>query len=223
MLRFRFVLIAAAFLAAAPLFIKAQTPAAATTPAAAPASVPTSEKPTKVPFRVGEIFSAEISRLEPQFEAVSPFDRPSVENPAWVELIVKIDKDRTISRFDYELVGKRKDPYPCFAVAEGNLPYSFDPEKWIIKETNQMRYYRMLFPVEQSELFGVSGLLTMSLKLKLYETKLLPTTFQVRLMPDGNGFTGVTIPAAGILNIPYSELKPEVQSISANARYNRRY
>ena len=197
MLRFRFILLAAAFLAVSPLILGAQTEA--------PASK-TSGKVTIVPFRAGNIYSAELCRQKPSFSVESPFDQPAIENPVWVELIVKLDSGRTLSRFDYELVGKN-GTYPCFAVAEGAEGYSSDPEKWIIKTSTAMKYYRMLFPVSQSEIAAAKNeLLLVSLKLKLYETTLPPADFKVRVMPEGKSFTRVSsIHPDGLCNLTYHE------------------
>ena len=205
MLRFRFILIAAAFLTAAPLF--AQTSA----PASFPSAARSSEKLTAVPFRIGTIYSAEIGKVKPSFDEESPFDEPAVENPVWVELIVKIDNGRSISRFDYELVC-RTGTYACFAVAEGNEGYSVNPEKWTIKKTTNLKYYRLLFPVNRSELDGTKNLLPATLKMKLYTTTLPQTDFQLRVMPDGVKFTGVSrIPQDGICNLSYQELPSSVR------------
>ena len=201
MLRFRFVLIAAAFLASAPLFVEAQMPAATT---AAPAAKNT--KVTSVPFRAGTILSAELSRWKPSFDQDSPFDFPSIDNPAWIELIVKLDNGRSISRFDYELIGKNGN-YACFAVAEGADGYSVDPEKWIIKTSSPLRYYRLLFPVRQDEIAAAKKeLLPVTLKVKLYDTTLPPASFQVRVMPEGKNFTRVSsVRPEGLCNMTYHE------------------
>lgn len=199
MLRFRFLMIAAAFLAAAPLFVDAQT-----APAAPVAKA--SGKVTAVPFRAGTILSAEISSLKPAFDVESPFDQPAIENPAWVELIVKLDTGRSISRFDYELVGQ-EGTYSCFAVAEGADGYSVDQEKWIVKKPHPLKYYRLLFPVKQSEIAAARReLLPVTLKVKLYDTTLGPAQFQVRVMPQGKNFTRVSsIRPEGLCNMTYQE------------------
>ena len=201
MLRFRFALLAAAFLAAAPLFVGAQTQ----TPAVPASPAKTSGKVTAVPFRSGTILSAEISKQKPAFDVESPFDQPAVENPAWVELIVKLDTGRSISRFDYELVTPN-GTYSCFAVAEGNDAYSVDPEKWTIKTPHQLKYYRLLFPVKQAELASARReLLPVTLKIKI-ETTLPPAEFQVRVMPEGKNFTRVSsIRPEGLCNMTYQE------------------
>ena len=205
MLRFRFILLAAALAVAAPVLVNAQTSGAEASAAAV--TTRSSERVTAVPFRSGTILSAEISSQKPAFDVESEFDKPAVENPAWVELIVKLDNGRSISRFDYELVG-RNGTYPCFAVAEGADGYSVDVEKWIVKSPHPLKYYRLLFPVRQDEISAARGeLLPVRLKLKLFETTLPSSDFQVRVMPAGSRFTGVTIPSEGICNVPYSELQ----------------
>ena len=204
MLRFRLVFLAAAFLAAAPAFVSAQTAAEAA--AAAPATAAkTSGKLTAVPFRAGTILSAEISKQKPAFDVESQFDQPAIENPVWVELIVKLDNGRSISRFDYELVCPNGN-YSCFAVAEGADGYSVDPDKWIIKSPHPLKYYRLLFPVKQAELTAAKELLPVTLKVKLYETTLPAADFKVRVMPDNERFTRVSsVRPEGICNMTYRE------------------
>ena len=204
MLRFRLVFLAAAFLAAAPAFVSAQTAAEAA--AAAPATAAkTSGKLTAVPFRAGTILSAEISKQKPAFDVESQFDQPAIENPVWVELIVKLDNGRSISRFDYELVCPNGN-YSCFAVAEGADGYSVDPDKWIIKSPHPLKYYRLLFPVKQAELASAKELLPVTLKVKLYETTLPASDFKVRVMPDNERFTRVSsVRPEGICNMTYRE------------------
>lgn len=205
MLRFRFVLFAAAVFSAASMFVDAQTPAA---PESAPAATakPTNSKVTAVPFRAGTILSAELGKQKPMFDVDSPFDFPAIDNPAWIELIVKLDSGRSISRFDYELIGQNGN-YPCFAVAEGADGYSVDPEKWIIKKPHPLKYYRLLFPVKQAEISSAKReLLPVTLKLKLYETTLPVATFQVRVMPEGKSFTRVSsVRPEGICNMTYHD------------------
>lgn len=199
MLRFRSILFAAVLTAASvPFLAAAQTPAAPATR--------TSDRITAVPFRAGTILSAEISRMKPSFDVESEFDRPAIENPAWIELIVKLDNGRSISRFDYEIVGKN-GTYPCFAVAEGADGYSVDVEKWTIKKSSPLRYYRLLFPVRQDEIAAAKGeLLPVTLKVKLFDTTLAPATFQVRVMPEGRNFTRVSsVRPEGLCNMTYHE------------------
>lgn len=207
MTRFRFLLIAAAFLAAAPLFLGAQTQAGNDAALSATPALKNFARATAVPFRAGTILSAEITREKPAFELESEFDQPGIDNPAWIELIIKLNPGRTISRFDYELIGQ-EGTYSCFAVAEGSDRYSVDPEKWIIRKPTYPKFYRLLFPVNQSEIAAArKDLLPVTLKLKLYETALPPAEFQVRVMPESMKFTSVSrVPQEGICNMTYQEL-----------------
>lgn len=203
MLRFRSALLAAALLAVPSLFVCAQD---AQKPKDAQPAESTSGKATIVRFRAGNIYSAELGKEKPLFSKESPYDPPEVENPAWIELIVRLDDERTISRFDYELVGK-SGKYSCYAVAESGEPYSTDEEKWIISKTFSTKFYRMLFPVEQSEFEGaINGLLSVELKLKLFETNLPSSKFRVRVLPDGKKFLEVkNVPTKGCCNQNYHE------------------
>lgn len=203
MLRFRFALLAAALLAVPSLFVCAQD--APKAQESQPADR-TSGKATIVPFRAGRIYSAELGRQKPLFSVESEFDKPAVDNPAWIELIVKLENGRTLSRFDYELVGKR-ETYPCYAVAESAEPYSTEEEKWIISKSSTTKSYRMLFPVNPSEFDEAKdGLLAVTLKLKLFNSSLPPAAFRVRVMPDREGFTPITkIRPEGLCNMSYHE------------------
>ena len=205
MLRFRSLLIAALLVAASiPFFADAQTSGAEAS--AAPVSSVSSGKITAVPFRAGTILSAEICKQKPSFDVESEFDKPAIENPAWIELIVKLDNGRSISRFDYEIVGKN-GTYPCFAVAEGADGYSVDAEKWVIKTPHPLKYYRLLFPVKQEEIASAQKeLLPVTLRVKLYDTTLPSAEFRVRVMPDGRNFTRVSsIRPEGLVNLTYRE------------------
>ena len=201
MIRIHFAWLTAALLTVLPFAAGAQQSATA-----ASANVLTGGKVTSVPFRAGTILSAEITKVKPQFDVESPFDQPAVDNPAWVELIVKLDSGRTVSRFDYELVGTAGN-YACFAVAEGADGYSVDAEKWTVKKPHPLKYYRLLFPVKQEEFAGaVKELVPVTLKVKLFETALPGTEFKLRVMPDGRGFTRVSsIRPEGICNLTYKE------------------
>ena len=201
MIRIHFAWLTAALLTVLPFAAGAQQSATA-----ASANVLTGGKVTSVPFRAGTILSAEITKVKPQFDVESPFDQPAVDNPAWVELIVKLDSGRTVSRFDYELVGTSGN-YACFAVAEGADGYSVDAEKWTVKKPHPLKYYRLLFPVKQEEFAGaVKELVPVTLKVKLFETALPGAEFKLRVMPDGHGFTRVSsIRPEGICNLTYKE------------------
>ncbi len=187
------------FAASAPFLVHAQT-------SGAEAAAAASGKVTAVPFRAGTILSAEIGRQKPAFDVESEFDKPAIDNPAWIELIVKLDNGRSVSRFDYEIVGKNGS-YGCYAVAEGADGYSTDVEKWIIKKPHPLKYYRLLFPVRQDEIAAAKKeLLPVTLKVKLYDTTLAPASFQVRVMPEGRNFTRVSsVRPEGICNMTYQE------------------
>ena len=201
MIRIHFAWLTAALLTVLPFAAGAQQSATA-----ASANILTGGKVTLVPFRAGKILSAEITKVKPQFDVESPFDQPAIDNHVWVELIVKLDSGRTVSRFDYELVGTAGN-YACFAVAEGADGYSVDVEKWTVKKPHPLKYYRLLFPVKQEEFAGaVKELIPVTLRVKLFETALPGAEFKVRVMPDGHGFTRVSsIRPEGICNLTYKE------------------
>ena len=200
MKRIRSAWFAALLLAVLPFAAEAQSPSSTS------ASVLTGGRVTAVPFRAGTILSAEITRQKPQFDVESPFDTPAFDNPAWVELIVKLDSGRTVSRFDYELEGTA-GKYACFAVAEGADGYSVDSDKWTVKSPHPLKYYRLLFPVKQEEFAGaVNELIPVTLKVKLFESTLPGARFKVRVMPQGYPFTRVSsVKPEGICNLTYKQ------------------
>ena len=202
MKRIRSAWFAALLLAVLPFAAEAQSPSSSSN------SVLTGGKSnTAVPFRAGTILSAEITRQKPQFDVESPFDTPAFDNPAWIELIVKLDSGRTVSRFDYELEGTA-GKYACFAVAEGADGYSVDSDKWTVKSPHPLKYYRLLFPVKQEEFAGaVNELIPVTLKVKLFESTLPGADFKVRVMPQGNPFTRVSaVKPEGICNLTYKQV-----------------
>lgn len=156
-------------------------------------------------FRAGTIYSAEISSVKPDFEEESPYDIPAISNPAWVEVIVKLDNGRSISRFDYVLKGTNGS-YPCFAVAEGNSPYSVNQDKWIIRKPSSLKYYRMLFPVQSSELTILprpyeTAITTMNLQLNYFKSNLAPLPLKIRARGDRKFSSVSRIPATGLYGL----------------------
>lgn len=158
-----------------------------------------------VDFRVGTIYSAEITTKKPEFSIESPFDASQIQNPAWVEIIVKIKTGRTISRFDYVLKGISENPYTCLAIAEANEPYSVNIEKWIVTKPNQMRYYRLLFPVEQGEISVLGNSNTafakLTLQLNYFTSQIVPLELKIR-NKGNSGFSSISrIPTKGLYGI----------------------
>jgi hypothetical protein len=72
-------------------------------------------------IRHGFIYSAEISKEKPEFQLEVKGDQPPFGKPAWAAVMLKLPKNRGISRFDYELKTD-SGSYPCLAVALGAEP-----------------------------------------------------------------------------------------------------
>lgn len=96
-------------------------------------------------FRSGTIYSAEVSTKQPLVQNDLPyaFERPA--KPAWAELVVKFDRGRSFSIYDFSLDADGKK-YPCYSYAEEEEPYAL--ERWYLKKSNPNKFYRLLFLID---------------------------------------------------------------------------
>lgn len=171
----------------------------------APAQKPEEKADRIVPFRVGKIYSAEITNKQPDIEqGESKYDKPEWENPLWVEVIVQFNDSRVLSRFDYALVSSSGTEYPCMCVKVVSLRnpriYSLKREAWKIPAVNASNYYYLLFPVSPDEYKSLgdaagwtSKLIPMKFRCKFTPTKTLSEVpIKIRVMPDGSPFSKPT-------------------------------
>lgn len=178
------------------------------------------EEPRIVPFRVGRIYSAEITNKQPDIEqGDSEYDKPEWENPLWAEVIVQYDDTRALSRFDYTLVSSSGVEYPCMCVKVVSLRnpriYSLKPDAWKIPGVNANNFYYLLFAVSPDEFKPLgesstwpSQLIPMTFRCKFAPTKrLTEVPIGLRVLPDGSPFSKITSELSkGFCNLSLSEL-----------------
>ncbi|OGV31944.1 MAG: hypothetical protein A2020_01755 [Lentisphaerae bacterium GWF2_45_14] len=135
----------------------ATVPAApAAQPAAKPVPAPKVEpnpvvqkKDTTRRFRTGTVISAQLTDSKIHITGLSPYDAPppiAAGDIAYAIATVKLDKDRAISIYDYELVDGLAI-YPCYALSLNGE--AFAANKWVYKITDPEDTYSMLFIVRK--------------------------------------------------------------------------
>jgi len=159
-------------------------------------------------FRSGIVYSAEITTAAPPIPpnesaiVFAPF-----EKPAWAEIIVKFDKGRSFSIYDFRLalIGEKKE-YHCFSIAEGDEPYlSPTGADWILKNLDPDKFYRLLFYVEEPNpavLFNPEMVLRFALFTSSPNPKLV-----FRNMGSAPFTPASKVPETGLLNLDAKELK----------------
>ncbi|MFA6716596.1 MAG: hypothetical protein WC082_10315 [Victivallales bacterium] len=103
-----------------------------------------------MPFRLGNILSAEISRDKTVIKNLGSFDYDfGFRHHAYAVIAVKLHNERTLSIYDFKL--KFKDRlYKCVALRTGNG--SFDAEKWLLQKTDAKTIYSILFILDSEAL-----------------------------------------------------------------------
>ncbi len=103
-----------------------------------------------IPFRLGQVLSAEISRNKVNIKNLKAVDYDfKFKHYAYAVVTFKLYKDRTISIYDFILSLKDKE-YKCVAVCAGNMV--FDTDKWEFKKSSPDKIYSLLFIVDSETL-----------------------------------------------------------------------
>ena len=104
-----------------------------------------------LPFRLGEILSAEISRNKVVIKNMNSSDYDfKFKYYAYAVVALKLHKGRSLGIYDFKL--KLKDKiYKCIALKSGNK--FFDTRKWQLVRTNPKTIYSLLFIID-SEVLG---------------------------------------------------------------------
>jgi len=143
------------------------------------------EKTVKpVLIRHGFVYSAEISKIKPNFQTEVKGDQPPFPDAAWAAVMLKLPKNRGVSRFDYEI----KTPsgsYPCLAVALGAEPYSQERSQWTIEAKKELegKFVRMLFAFPAADLMN-EPLQDLQLVFKMRDSVCQPHPIPFRILPD---------------------------------------
>lgn len=171
--------------------------------------------------RHGMVYSAEISRIKPDFgnevRANQPRYTEKIEGkeepvePVWAEIIMRPHPGRSITRFDYVLTTPSGGEYPCLAIAKNDDAYSQLKECWRIssEKLNERDYVRFLYALPPKEIPENQDLITFVWKLNLSSTKLPPPEIKFRILPKELPFTKVAQqPESGSLGLTWDELHP---------------
>ena len=103
-----------------------------------------------LPFRSGEILSAELSTIRPRIMNEDPLAFPvEFSQKIYAALIVKIENGRGISIHDYSLSAFGRN-YPCIALRVGDG--SFDAENWLVKRVDPNTKYTLLFVLDATRI-----------------------------------------------------------------------
>ena len=165
-------------------------------------------------IRHGFVYSAEISKLKPNFQVEVKGDQPPFLDPAWAAVMLKLPKNRGVSRFDYELKTPSGINYPCLAVALGAEPYSQSRDRWTIEAKKELegKFVRMLFAFPAAELTQ-EPLQNFQLVFKMRDSVCQPPPIPFRLLPDDQplGANPQLLGEHGNCGLTWLEMHPEFQ------------
>ena len=170
--------------------------------------------------RHGMVYSAEISRIKPDFgnevRANQPRYTEKVEGrdvpvePVWAEIVLRPHPGRSVTRLDYVLASSSGE-YPCLAIAKNDDAYSQLKECWTIPpgKLHERDLVRFLYALPPSEIPENQALVTLTWKLNLSSTKLPPPEIKFRILPKELPFSKVAQqPPSGSLGLTWDELHP---------------
>ena len=165
-------------------------------------------------IRHGFIYSAEVSKEKPEFQLEVKGDQPPFAKPAWAAVMLKLPKNRGISRFDYELKTD-SGSYPCLAVALGAEPYSQKRDRWTIEAKKELegKFVRMLFAVPSADLVEGASMQPLQLVFKTRDSICQPPAIPFRILPDGQALNDdpQTLGENGNCGLTWLEMHPEAQ------------
>ena len=161
------------------------------------ASVVTADEDSSRRFCLGWIMSAEISSKPVNVWNHNPYAfNDKFRNKAYAVVAVKLDRDRTLSIYDFSLVVDGSK-YPCVALRKGIS--DFNASNWQFADILAEEVYSMLFIVEYPDLYYAK-----KIKLKLaYNLSAGPVDYLIPFKNLNNGdFTPATnIPSDGALEV----------------------
>lgn len=208
-----FAVVAACFLISGLSASENDAPAAEGDNAAPAKEEPAEKKAAPILTRHGFLYSAEISRLKPEIQEVKG-DQPQFPNPAWAAVILKLPKNRGVSRFDYEL----KTPsgsYPCLAVALEAEPFSQARDHWTIeaKREQEGKFVRMLFALPSSDLDANVSMQNFELVFQLRKSVCQPPAIPFRILPKDQALNSdpKTLGENGNIGLTWLDMHPELQ------------
>lgn len=150
-------------------------------------------------FRAGTVISAEISSAKPEVLDESPFEPyKETKGLAWAEVVVRLDKGRSLGVTDYVLVHSGNE-YKCLAIAEDDKIYSVRDQ--VFEKTNIFGCYRLLFPIQ----FPQNNKNDFELRFKLLASPMPDVPLKVRHLGATRFTETEKIPPEGSLGVLYVE------------------
>jgi hypothetical protein len=121
-----------------------------------------------LPFRLGNILSAEISRNKVVIKNMNPLDYDfKFKHYAYAVVVLKLHKGRTLSVYDFKLNFKDK-AYKCIALREGSK--AFDTKNWHVVKTDTKTIYSLLFIIDSEVLGNAKKELPLTLVYSLFNS-----------------------------------------------------
>lgn len=149
-------------------------------------------------FCLGWIVSAEISSKPVSVWNRNPYAfSDKFKNKAYAVVAVKLDRDRTLSIYDFSLIAD-DSKFPCVALRKGIS--DFDASNWQYTDTLAEEVYTMLFIVEYPDLYSTSKI-KLKLVYNLSKTNSVDYLIPFKNLNSGDFTPATNIPSEGILEV----------------------
>ena len=114
-----------------------------------------------IPFRLGKILSAEISRNKVNVKNFNSADYDlKLKHYAYAVVACKLDKGRSVSIYDFKLEFNN-EKYKCIAIRSGTK--AFDTKNWQFVKTSPRTIYSFLFIINSEDLGNAKKTVTAAL------------------------------------------------------------
>ena len=149
-----------------------------------------------IPFRLGEILSAEISRNKVTIKNLNAADyNIKFKHYAYAVVALKLQPGRSISIYDFKLKFKNKE-YKCVALRSGSK--HFNTKNWQFSKTSPRVLYSLLFIVNSEYLGNAKKTLTADLLYALNKSGKFDYPLPFKFVNYTNLTQASKIPAGGI-------------------------
>ena len=162
------------------------------------AGVAKADDETSRRFCLGWIVSAEISSKSVSVWNQNPYAFSNkFKDKAYAVVGVKLDRDRTLSIYDFSLVVD-DTKFPCVALRKGIS--DFDASNWQYQDTVAEEVYSMLFIVEYPDLYSARKI-KLKLMYNLAKSSVLEYLIPFKNLNYGDFTPATNIPSEGILEV----------------------
>jgi hypothetical protein len=162
------------------------------------ASVVTADEGTSRRFCLGWIVSAEISSKPAIVWNQNPYAfNDKFKRKAYAVVVVKLDRDRTLSIYDFSLVAAGSK-FPCVALRKGIS--DFNALTWQITDTLPEEAYSMLFLIEYPDLTTAKKI-KLKLVYNLSRAQSVECLVPFKNLNSGDFTPATNIPSEGVLEV----------------------